>query len=66
MSVGRSPLGEVTAAAMVAVGVRQHMGQVMAADGALVGVVDITVPAMATLMLPATMRHPWFTQRHQW
>ena len=62
MSAGRSLLG----VAMVAVGVLQHMGQAMAADGAQAGVVDIMVLAMATLMLLATMHHPWFTQLRQW
>jgi hypothetical protein len=66
MSAGQSPLGAATVAAMAVVGVRQHTGQVMVADGVQAGVVGITAPAMATHMLLAFMRHPWFTQRHQW
>ena len=50
---------------MAAVGVLQHTGQVMAVDGVRAGVVVITDPAMATLMLVLTMRHRLFMQRHQ-
>ena len=62
MLAGRSLLVGV----MAAVGVLQHTGQVMAADGAQAGVVDIMALVMASLMLLATMHHPWFTQLRQW
>ena len=59
MSAGRSPLGVVTAVAMVAVGVQQPMDLVTAVAGVQAGEADITVLATATLMPVLTMRHPW-------
>ena len=51
---------------MAAVGVQQHTALVGVVAGGQAGVVDIMAPAMATLMLLATMHHPWSTQLRRW